>query len=412
VKRALLVPALLLLLMPALIAGNAFLGVYLSNLTMKQADELGLADNNGVRITSVVENSPAKAAGIRKDDVIIAIDSDKIYTHDQLTKILEGHNPGDVIKLKLMRDGKVKSVKLTLIDREDWYTKKVPYMGVYLEDLSQKEYDALGLSGNYGIKISKVLAGEAAEAAGIQTNDILLMIDSDKIYTIDQLTKILRNHQPKDAINVTVYRDGSEKKLKLILGEKTVKTNIFWNEPLNTQVFHFLPNQKYIGLDTSDLTEKLMKKYKIESGIYIDKVIEDSPADSAGLQERDIIIKIDGRDVETAKDLKKALKAHDPGDKINLTVLRKGKEKKVDVVIRQRKYGLDDFNISIDNGEIHIINGDKELNFDFNELEKNLKDMEILKKIKIKELQDDSRELEVEERDDDEDVIIYRKQLI
>lgn len=413
-KRVLLVTLLLTLLLSALVARDAFMGVYLSDLSEKEADGLGMADNNGVRITGVMDKSPAQESGIQQDDVIVGVNGEKVYTHDQLGRILDAFNPDDVIKLKLLRDGKEENVKLKLTSRDEMYTKKIAYMGVFLADISSKEYDELGLDAGYGIKITKVAADEAAEKAGIQADDVLLKIDGDKIYTIDQLTKMLSNMEPGQKIATLVYRDGKEKKIALTLGEKTVKTNIFWNEPLSTQVFHFLPSQKYIGLYTSSLTSKLKERYNIETGIYIDDVIKNSPADSAGLQARDIIVSINDAAVEKRSDLKTAIKATEANKTIALDVMRKGKQSRFDVIVRQKKNFFDDFNISIDDNNIHIINGTSTFQFNMEELENNLQEMDILQKLKIKELEDQSRELEVEieEMEDNTEKVIYRKQLI
>ncbi|NPA49802.1 MAG: PDZ domain-containing protein [Thermodesulfobacteria bacterium] len=68
-----------------------------------------------------------------------------------------------------------------------------------------------------------------------------------------------------------------------------------------------------------------------EEGLTIRKVLPNTPAHKAGLKEGDVIIKADGKEIRSLTDLKLALYAKKPGDKIKLVVLRKGHKKKITV---------------------------------------------------------------------------------
>ncbi len=71
-------------------------------------------------------------------------------------------------------------------------------------------------------------------------------------------------------------------------------------------------------------------------GVRIAAVSKDSPADKAGLKKGDIIIKFDKKNVKTLKDYSDYLKEHKPGDIVELTVKRKGKTKKIKLVLAER----------------------------------------------------------------------------
>ena len=55
------------------------------------------------------------------------------------------------------------------------------YMGVYLGDLSKKDYKEFGLKENYGILIKKVVGESPAENAGLQSKDIILELEIGSI---------------------------------------------------------------------------------------------------------------------------------------------------------------------------------------------------------------------------------------
>lgn len=62
-----------------------------------------------------------------------------------------------------------------------------------------------------------------------------------------------------------------------------------------------------------------------------------SPADKAGMQENDIILKVNGQEINENTSLVSLLQKYKPGDKVNITYLRKGQEQKVDVVLDELK---------------------------------------------------------------------------
>lgn len=80
--------------------------------------EMGLRTSvRGVPVASVVQRSPAAAAGVRIGDVITAVDNSKITNGNELLQVLAKKQPGEVVTLALQRDGKPVEVKVTLEQR-------------------------------------------------------------------------------------------------------------------------------------------------------------------------------------------------------------------------------------------------------------------------------------------------------
>jgi predicted metalloprotease with PDZ domain len=78
---------------------------------------LGIAsaknDDGRAKITNVLPGSPAEAAGLSKDDVIIAID-DRSINSDDLSGAVALHKPGDTLKISLIRLGELRNFNVTL----------------------------------------------------------------------------------------------------------------------------------------------------------------------------------------------------------------------------------------------------------------------------------------------------------
>ncbi len=71
----------------------------------------------GVKIGAVIEDSPGAKAGLQKDDIIVGVNDDKITDLRNYTVVLKKYQPGDKIKMKVLRQGKEQVVELVLGER-------------------------------------------------------------------------------------------------------------------------------------------------------------------------------------------------------------------------------------------------------------------------------------------------------
>ncbi len=73
-----------------------------------------------------------------------------------------------------------------------------------------------------------------------------------------------------------------------------------------------------------------------EDGAEVREVVVDSPADDAGLERGDVITRVNGRTVNEARPLTERILTYEPGDEVELTVLRAGEELFIDVELGER----------------------------------------------------------------------------
>jgi serine protease Do/serine protease DegQ len=94
---------------------RGFLGIRTDPLTPDIAEQLGLPkDSKGVVLTDIDPGSPAEKAGLKRTDVILGIDDHVVTTLDDLRLTIAQMVPGSVAQLKISRDGKDKTVEVTL----------------------------------------------------------------------------------------------------------------------------------------------------------------------------------------------------------------------------------------------------------------------------------------------------------
>jgi putative serine protease PepD len=97
---------------------QAWLGVEVSTLTSPLASQLGLpVSTKGVAVVGVVGGGPAAAAGLRRGDVIQAVDNTSIAAAPELTQALTSHSPGEKVTLRIVRPAGATTVDVTLGQR-------------------------------------------------------------------------------------------------------------------------------------------------------------------------------------------------------------------------------------------------------------------------------------------------------
>ena len=91
----------------------------------------------------------------------------------------------------------------------------------------------------------------------------------------------------------------------------------------------------YLGVNIQTITTDLAKALEVEeqSGALVSDVSADSPAEKAGIERGDIIIDFDGHKIKGSRDLPAKVAATPVGEKVELTVLRDGKEKQLTVSV-------------------------------------------------------------------------------
>ena len=85
-----------------------------------------------------------------------------------------------------------------------------------------------------------------------------------------------------------------------------------------------------LGVNIQDVDAKLAEKLNLEKpeGVYVANVNEESAAEEAGIEKEDIIIKVNEDKIDKVSELQEKISRYSPGDKVDVWVLRDGKEKK------------------------------------------------------------------------------------
>ncbi len=99
-------------------------------------------------------------------------------------------------------------------------------------------------------------------------------------------------------------------------------------------------NEAWLGVKIRDLDRKLREELdtKARYGAVVEHVLDDTPAEEAGIEPGDVIVKFDDVKIRRARDLTKAITSHEPGDEVTIELMRGKERKEVTVVLSKRPH--------------------------------------------------------------------------
>lgn len=114
-----------------------------------------------------------------------------------------------------------------------------------------------------------------------------------------------------------------------------IPTNIVKKTVADLQKFGRV-QRAFMGISIREVTSDLARSVKLNdvSGAYIASVVPDGASANAGLKEKDVIVKINDQNIGSPAQLEETLAQHHPGDKINVTYFRNGRENTVSVELK------------------------------------------------------------------------------
>jgi len=193
-----------------------------------------------------------------------------------------------------------------------------------------------------GAKITSVTKESAAAKAGLQKDDIITKVNDQSIADSEDLFETIRKFKPEDKVTISYLRDGQQKTTTAVLG-KTMDMDVDFNfDDRLDRGFNFeMPELRELEKLNWNFSRKPRLGIEIQDtedgkGVQVIEVEDETPAQKAGLQEKDIITSINGKSVTSVDEIKAALKDLKDGDLIKAGITRSGKTQTLDIKIPKK----------------------------------------------------------------------------
>lgn len=198
------------------------LGIRLQDITDEAAEALELKDKTGVLVSEVEKGSAAEKAGVKRGDIITAINGEKIEDGNVLRNKVAGTMPGTEIKLTVVRDGKDVEMTATLDEFTAADLKKTGQGEAPGEATPQNQNGKLGLSlepltpaiakqldldpGTEGMIVTEVSPDGPAAEAGISRGDLIAEINRKPVKSIADVKSALETAGSKPVLLLVTSR--------------------------------------------------------------------------------------------------------------------------------------------------------------------------------------------------------------
>jgi len=214
---------------------SGWLGVSISDVTKRIAEEQNLKSPDGAYVTSVVDDSPADSIGLKKGDVIVSFAGRQIYDADDLSKSVKRAAPGTTISLGVIRKGEKKTLSVVLSaysESEKAVVVRVPRtrgfhffsstgsQGMVLMALNDQLAQYFEVPEGEGVLVQEVKKSSAAEKAGIKAGDVLLRIAGKRVDEASDVPRILGKLDVGAKADIELLRKGSKKTVSLAVEEQ------------------------------------------------------------------------------------------------------------------------------------------------------------------------------------------------
>jgi serine protease Do len=222
-------------------SSGSYLGIAMDDVTAANLSKYKLSAERGVIVRSVSKGSPAEAANLKEDDVILEYGGFPVWSSIQFRRLVEDTPAGRNVDLVVSRDGKRMSLSVKIENREGRRSEnqleipslrefldktfqfqrpnapdsrdseepaaQKPRLGVTLQPLTDQLGEYLGVPGKKGALVASINDGSAS-AGKIKPGDVIIKADGKTIDSPEELTQFIRNSE--GPVTFKIIRDKKE----------------------------------------------------------------------------------------------------------------------------------------------------------------------------------------------------------
>jgi len=198
----------------------------------------------------------------------------------------------------------VNIVKKVVTDLMKYGTPQRAFLGIeYAKDnLSDEVKKEKGIKDDEGVYVMNVTSGGAASQAGIKTGDVITKLNGINITSGAEMVGQIATYRPGDKINVTYKRDGKEFSIPIVLRNSTGTTDVVKTSAIDK-----------LGAELVTLQKKDASSLGVKGGVMVKSIDEKGLFSKTRMEEGFVILRVNGREVLSVEDFRKALESPGSG---------------------------------------------------------------------------------------------------
>ena len=194
---------------------RGWLGVSIQPLTPELAKQFNLKKEYGALVGDVIENSPAEKAGILRGDVIIEYNGKKVDEPYNLRNTVANTPPGETAELKIIRNGKIETIKVTIgelpteVPKAPVIEYKNVLRGISVRELTPELYRQMNISEKIkGVIVAEIGPDSPAEGK-LMEDDIIQEINRKATANLKDYESTASEIKSDEIVLLLVFRKGS-----------------------------------------------------------------------------------------------------------------------------------------------------------------------------------------------------------
>jgi len=194
-----------------------WIGVMIQELTPELAEEFKVKE--GVLIGDVISDTPAEKAGIKRGDVVTAVDGKEVKTPTELRRQILNKKVGQKVMITLVSDGVEKNIPVITAEKPSEMPEieaKVPkeieeegrWLGMDISPITPQLKRRYNITDTQGVVVTDVELDVKAYRMGVREGDIIKEINRRKVQSIADFTQITRRIKKDVRVTLLIKRKG------------------------------------------------------------------------------------------------------------------------------------------------------------------------------------------------------------
>jgi serine protease Do len=194
---------------------RGWLGVGIQEVTNELAQSFGLGEKKGALISSVREGDPASKYGIEVGDIIIEFDGEEIGDYKDLPRVVSNTLPGKEVVVKVLRDGKEKSLKVVVGEMKEEEVAKeervgeAERFGLRVQEITPNLSRQFGIEETAGAIVVGVEPGSSGDKAGIRPKDIIKQVNGTEVKNLEDYEGAIEKVKGGEVVRFLLERNGN-----------------------------------------------------------------------------------------------------------------------------------------------------------------------------------------------------------